>query len=89
MKNPTSDAMNENKNEKEEFMSKLWMLKNAKTRFGNISITNDYTQEELHLIKEWVNEATRRNANGTNGYRWKVRGTPMKGLRIVQIMNQE
>ena len=78
-----------NKNEKEEFMSKLWILKNAKTRIGNISITNDYTQEERYLIKKWVNEATRRNANGTNGYRWKVRGTPREGLRLVKIMNQE
>ena len=78
-----------NQNEKDEFMSKLWMLKNMKIRYGNISITDDYTQEERHLIKKWVNEAARRNANGTNGYRWKVRGTPRKGMRLVLITNQE
>ena len=78
-----------NKVEKEEFMSKLWMLKNVKTRFKNMSITNDYTLEERNLIKKWVDEANRRNTTGTNEYQWKVRGTPRDGLRLVKIMNHE
>ncbi len=78
-----------NKDEKEEFMSKLWMLKNGRTRFKNMSITNDYTLEERNLIKKWVNEANRRNTTETNDYQWKVRGTPKEGLRLVKIMNQE
>ena len=45
------------KDDKENFMSKLWMLKNARKRFGNISITNDYTLEERNFIKKWVEEA--------------------------------
>ena len=78
-----------NKDEKEEFMSKLWMLKNVRTWSKNISITNDYTLEERRLMKKWVEEANKRNTIGTNEYRWKVRGTPREGLRLVKIMNQE
>ena len=40
------------KDDKENFMSKLWMLKNVRKRFGNISITNDYTLEKLELDQE-------------------------------------
>ena len=75
--------------EKKKFMSKLWMLKNVRTRFGNISITHDYTLEERNLIKKWVEEAERRNKHGTNECRWRVRGTPRTGLRLVQITSQE
>ena len=78
-----------NRDEKEEFMSKLWMLKNVRARFGNISITHDYTLEERYLIKKWVAEAEQRNTHGTNEYRWKVRGTPRTGLRLVKIGSQE
>lgn len=78
-----------NGNEQEEFMSKLWMLKNARIRFGKISITHDYTQEERDLIKKWVEEAKRRNTGGINEYRWKVRGTPRTELRLVKILSQE
>ena len=76
-----------NSDEKEEFMSKLWMLKNATTRYQNISITHDYTLEERNMIRKWVEEAKRRNTHGTDEYRWKVRGTPRTGLRLVQIMS--
>ena len=78
-----------NKEEKEELMSKLWMLKNVRTRFGNISITHEYTLEERNLIKKCVEDAKRRNTHRANEYRWKVRGTPRTRLRLVKIMNQE
>ena len=78
-----------NKDDKENFMSKLWMLKNVRQRLGNISITHDYTLEERSLIKKWVEEAERRNQQETNEYRWKVRGTPRTGLRLIQIKRQE
>ena len=69
-----------NKEEKEQFMSKLWMLKNARTRFKSMSITNDYTLEERDMIRKYVGEAKRRNTTETNEYQWKVRGTPKEGL---------
>ena len=75
--------------EKEEFMSKLWMLKNVRMKFKNLSITNDYTLDERKMIKECVAEANRRNTTGTKGYLWKVRGTPKEGLRIIKIASQE
>lgn len=78
-----------NTDEKEEFMSKLWMLKNVRSRFGNISIAHDLTLEERNLIKKWVEEAERRNMQETNEYRWRVRGTPRTGMRLVKIMKEE
>ena len=78
-----------NGNEKEEFLSKLWMLKNARIRFGKISITHDYTKEERDLIKKWVEEGKRRNIGGRSEYRWRVRGTPRTGLRLEKILSQE
>ena len=47
--------------EKEEFMSKLWMLKSVKMKFNKISITNDYTLDERKMIKKYVEEENMRN----------------------------
>ena len=66
----------QSKEEKGDFMSKLWKLKYARDKFKRISITHDYTLEERKTIKEWVKEAKRRNMNENEGYTWKVRGTP-------------
>ena len=77
-----------NKEEKEQFMSKLWMLKNARRRFKRMSITNDYTLEERYMIKKYVEEAKIRNTTERNEYQWKVRGTPKEGLKLVRIMRQ-
>ena len=75
--------------EKEEFMSKLWMLKNLKMKFAKVSITNDYTIDEKEMIKEYVQEANERNAKESKGYKWKVRGTPKDGLKIVRFRSEE
>ena len=75
--------------EKEEFMSKLWMLKNVKMKFKNLSVTNDYSLDERKMIKKYVEEANKRNTTGTKGYLWKVRGTPKEGMRIIKIAKQE
>ena len=77
-----------NKEEKEKFMSKLWMLKNVRTRFKKMSITNDYTLEERNMIKKCVEEAKRRNTSEMSEYQWKVRGTPRSGLKLVKIISQ-
>ena len=72
--------------DKEEFMSKLWMLKQLKMK--KLSITNDYTMDERKIIKQYVEEAKKRNNNtGTHGYVWKVRGTPRNGMRLIKFVN--
>ena len=76
----------ESSQQKEELMSKLWMLKNLKQK--NLSITNDYTLNERHIIKKYVEEANARNTNGTKDYIWKVRGTPKEGMRLIKIAKQ-
>ena len=73
--------------EKEIFMSKLWMLKNFK-RNVNLSVTNDYTLDERKIIRNCVEEAKKRNMKGVKGFLWKVRGTPREGMRIVKIYKE-
>ena len=43
-----------NADEKEEFMSKLWMVSNVRTSFENISIAHDINLKERNLKKKWV-----------------------------------
>ena len=74
--------------DKQEFMSKLWMLKNIRTKFKKLSITQDYTQDERKIIKSYVEEAKKRNMSDTIGYKWKVRGTPRQGMSLIKIAKQ-
>ena len=74
------------KEEKDDFMSNLWMLKKVKTRFKGMSITHDYSLDERNMIKKYVEEAKRRSE--ANEHTWKVRGTPRGGLWLVKITNQ-
>ena len=60
------------------------MLKNAGPNLRGISVRDDYTQEELKLIKTMNEEAARRNKSD-NVTHWKVRGTPKNGLRVVKV----
>ena len=76
-------------NEKEEFMSKLWMLKPVQMKFKKLSITNDYTLDERMIIKDYVEEAKKRNMIGTKEYAWKVRGTPREGMKLIKIKIHE
>ena len=73
--------------DKQELMAKLWMLKDAKTKFTHLSITDDYTVEERKTIKAYVEESRKRNNTRPMGFRWKVRGTPRQGMRLVKIAN--
>ena len=72
--------------EKEEFMSKLWMLGQLKMK---LPITHDYTIDERKVIKEYVEEAKKRNSTSTKGYVWKVRGTPRNGMKLMKIQTQD
>ena len=71
------------KEDKDDFMSQLWKLKHVRDKFEKISITHDYTLEERKKIKEWVEEANRRNMNEKERYKWKVRGTPKTAMRMI------
>ena len=75
--------------DKEEFMSKLWMLKCVKKKYNRLSITNDYTLDERKIIKDYVEEAKKRNMTTMKGNVWKVRGTPRQGMRLIKISMQE
>ena len=72
---------------KASFMSKLWMLKHGINQ--KIRVTDDYTWEEREEIRRWIKMANERNEKDNEGrtknYKWKVRGTPKTGMRIVQI----
>ena len=81
--------MYEKISDKEEFMSKLWMLKYIRMKFKKLSITHDYTQNERKIIKSYVEEAKKRNMSDTKGYKWQVRGTPRQGMSLIKIAMQE
>ena len=85
----------ESKNQKAEFMSKLWKLKYSDNIYKKIRVTDDYTWEERQEIRRWVNMANDRNEKDnednkgrTKNYTWKVRGTPKTGMRIIQVRIQ-
>ena len=69
--------------DKDEFMSKLWMLKQLQVKF-KLSITNDYTKDERKAIRELVDEAKKRNDTVRKGYIWKVRG-----MRLTKMATRE
>ena len=75
------------KEDKYEVLSKLWRLKYATNNINKgISITHDYTLEERKIIKEFVNEAKRKNIHEKEvDYVWKVRGSPKSNMRIVKL----
>ena len=50
-----------------------------------LSITNDYMIDERMIIKEYVEEAKKKNNTGTQGYVLKVRGTPRNGMRLIKL----
>ena len=80
--------------ERDNVMSNMWRLKNSMNANERVSVTYDCTLEERRKIKEYVDEAKRRNTTAKNDndrkdvYAWKVRGTPKTKLRIVKIRQQ-
>ena len=74
---------------KAELMSHLWKLRYGENAFKKIRVTEDHTWEERQEIRRWVTMANDRNRNeehkGNTNFKWKVRGTPRCGMRIVQI----
>ena len=69
-------------------MSRLSNLKNAEDIYRRLSVPDDYTIEERHMIREWVKKAEEKNkAESTQA--WKVRGNPKNGLRLVKITRRK
>ena len=70
----------QSKMERDNVISNMWRLRNSRNISERVSVTYDYTLEERRLIKEFVEEANRRNMNAENdndrneGYAWRVRG---------------
>ena len=66
-------------------------LKNADEQFKKLSVTDDYTEEERHLIRTWVQKANVKNCeeNDNSTFVWKVRGTPKNGLRLVKFTRRQ
>ena len=62
-------------------MKNLNKLKNADERLKKISVTDDYTEDERHLIKMWVQKANTKNCeeDDNSKFVWKVRGSPKTG----------
>ena len=70
--------------EKDEIMSRLVNLKEAEDKYRKISVKDDYTLQERLLVKQYLKEADEKNKAG-NTDKWKVRGNPKNGLRVVEI----
>ena len=67
--------------DKERVMKSLGKLKDAPENIRQISVTDDYTQEERESIRQKVAEAKQMtNSRGEGKYIWRVRGTPKNGL---------
>ena len=71
--------------EKDEIMSRLVNLKNAEEEYRKISIKDDYTFQERLLVKQWLKKAEDKN-QAENTDKWKVRGNPKNGFRLVKII---
>lgn len=68
------------------------IMKSLKKLKGNfqyqgISITEDFTQFERSIIKEWKNKAPERNARESidSNFVWRVRGSPKSSLYLKKI----
>ena len=68
-------------------------LKNLKDQEGirGLSVTEDYTVAERHMIKNWSDKAKENNNKESpdSVYVWKVRGTPKNGLRLKKLLKQK
>ena len=76
--------------EKDLVMSNLWKLKHAAENLKRLRITDDYTQNERSLIREWVDKANEENGKEENSqYIFKVRGTPKNGLFLQKFTRKK
>lgn len=76
--------------EKDRFMSRLSNLKNNSNFFG-LSITDDYTQYQRKIIKDWVAKANKKNQEECDNslYIWRARGTPKNGMFLKKLLKKK
>ena len=70
--------------DKQSVMSRLNRLKGTEENFGKISITDDFTQSEREMIKNWSTKA-KAKSTADKEYVYKVRGDPKNGMRLVRF----
>ena len=73
--------------DRDKVMANLRFLKGSEFKFGNISVTKDYTESERNLIKGFVEKAKQKEFQKP-GRVYKVRGDPSdskNGLRIISF----
>ena len=69
------------KKAKDNVMQNLRKLRDTEDYFGKISVTEDYTQTEREMIREWNAKAKSKSENDAD-YNYKVRGNPKNGLSL-------
>ena len=69
------------KEAKDNVMQNLRKLRDTEDYFGKISVTEDYTQTEREMIREWNAKAKSKSENDAD-YNYKVRGNPKNGLSL-------
>lgn len=69
---------------KNRVMESLYKLKDAETKYKQISITHDMTKEERIECKSLVEQAKKKQLEETGEFLWRVRGPP-SSLKIIKI----
>ena len=76
--------------------NKSRLLGNLRNLKGNgeykgISVTDDYTQKDRTLLKEWAEKAKAKNDEEPDEsvYEWKVRGCPKNGLSLRKFRKRD
>ena len=88
-KRPLKLVMN-NEIEKDRLMSRLSNLKDNSNYIG-LSITDDYTQYQRKIIKDWIAKANQRNQEESENsqYIWRARGTPKNGMFLKKLLKKK
>jgi len=79
-----------NESQKSSFMSNLSALKNI-AEYKKISITEDLTQAERSLFKEWSTKAREKNDSEPveSNVVWRVRGSSKNGWRLMKFNKKD
>ena len=67
--------------------AKIKVLKNLKKlKSVDLRITEDLTKQERKLVKEWSDQAKKKNDENTDkSFKWRVRGSPRCGLYLKKV----
>ena len=79
-----------NEEDKQRILNNLRKLKGNK-EFKGLSVTEDLTQSERKMVREWASKAEEKNKNEVPGSNviWRVRGSPKNGLRLKKFLRQD